>query len=628
MTVDLTPLKKSQSTLDELRSSFKSLALPNTSAIPSFITLAEQEFSSGNTGTALIILENLARMFPVDLLILGSLASVQATLGNIQTSIVTLRRAIIVIPNDAMLVNNFAAVLQQEGLDESVGTALVRRAVLAGTDAGWWFQLGEYWARRKLPARASVAFQRSNALAPLDKTRKALIQVLLDASNKYAAIRVMEELESLDEKLFIAYCNTCIDLGAFATLERGMAGMLLKAPGNENLSELAMGHLWRFRGCRERERACLESARRDERSFAPADSELLAHIARNGTEQEIIVAFAERMQWRDVPVTDHCSNIRIDNIRDVHTLDPDDGFNISVDIVFSRFLRRHHFDMSETRLHVDARALSLFRRSFRDLEVRSYAVGTDKLHLEPKDLHVRELAYVTRESAPPQDLEPGPLLRVDPNRFDAAKRRYKSFAHDRPVVGLCWRSSGFNNRGFESSERMLDMNGNSFDSYIANSRSFWRKCVPLLFFAPIISDRDLHVVSMQYGLADWEVNQLEDHRVYQDLAVNPLNHFGNLDEIAAEIAALDAFITIPCGYAHLAAALGVPTYVLLNDVSVIYWDWHRRFPFYPNANLIVKPPVWSGGDMIERKYWGNWSPQIAKAHEQIRSSLGLCSRDV
>jgi ADP-heptose:LPS heptosyltransferase len=64
----------------------------------------------------------------------------------------------------------------------------------------------------------------------------------------------------------------------------------------------------------------------------------------------------------------------------------------------------------------------------------------------------------------------------------------------------------------------------------------------------------------------------------------------SIDAFAAQIAALDLVITIDNSTAHLAGALGIPTWVLLPFAAD--WRWFERredSPWYPTVRLFRQP---------------------------------------
>jgi ADP-heptose:LPS heptosyltransferase len=73
--------------------------------------------------------------------------------------------------------------------------------------------------------------------------------------------------------------------------------------------------------------------------------------------------------------------------------------------------------------------------------------------------------------------------------------------------------------------------------------------------------------------------------------------FETFDDTAAFIESLDVVITVCTSVAHLAAALGKPTWVLL-DVNP-HWVWqleHTDSPWYPTATL------------YRQKHFAQWDP--------------------
>jgi hypothetical protein len=75
-------------------------------------------------------------------------------------------------------------------------------------------------------------------------------------------------------------------------------------------------------------------------------------------------------------------------------------------------------------------------------------------------------------------------------------------------------------------------------------------------------------------------------RFLVDSSVDPM---GDRDRFAAQIAALDAVVTIPQTCAHLAGAVGVQTVLLLDDLFHLGWPQIRATtPWYPATSLVRK----------------------------------------
>ncbi|MEM5343313.1 tetratricopeptide repeat protein [Paraburkholderia azotifigens] len=78
------------------------------------------------------------------------------------------------------------------------------------------------------------------------------------------------------------------------------------------------------------------------------------------------------------------------------------------------------------------------------------------------------------------------------------------------------------------------------------------------------------------------------------------------DDVAALLVNLDALLTIDSGPAHLAGALGVPTWLMLDHVSAWFWgEETERTPWYQTVDLFRQPSV------------GAWAPVL----DQVRVRL-------
>jgi Tfp pilus assembly protein PilF len=105
---------------------------------------------------------------------------------------------------------------------------------------------------------------------------------------------------------------------------------------------------------------------------------------------------------------------------------------------------------------------------------------------------------------------------------------------------------------------------------------------PLPILAMLLEDPHLSFFSMQTGprAAELAANGL-DHLVF-DLAP----HLKDFADTAAAMNALDLIVTIDTAAAHLAGALGRPTFTLLRYVSDWRWhDYREDSPWYPTMRL-------------------------------------------
>jgi ADP-heptose:LPS heptosyltransferase len=81
-----------------------------------------------------------------------------------------------------------------------------------------------------------------------------------------------------------------------------------------------------------------------------------------------------------------------------------------------------------------------------------------------------------------------------------------------------------------------------------------------------------------------------------------------MDLFAAQVAAMDLVITIDNSTAHLAGALGVPVWVLLQHGADFRWLRERTdSPWYPTARLFRQPG------------YGDWAAVLAQVNAALRT---------
>jgi hypothetical protein len=223
-------------------------------------------------------------------------------------------------------------------------------------------------------------------------------------------------------------------------------------------------------------------------------------------------------------------------------------------------------------LDCDPRLYPLFARSFPDVAVISgYNPDRDSeldiaAHLPSGSLP--GLFRTTRESFMATT---SPYLFADP----AKRAKFRSKYHDgKLLVGLAW--------------------------HTRNTKSGRIRSIDLSSFAPLFSLSRVQWVSLQYG----------DHDSLQgqaDAAGAPLlidrevDQLTDIDGFAAQVAAMDLIVTIDNSTAHLAAALGVPTWLLLPFAPD--WRWLVTgdvSPWYPPIRLFRQTGIGDWHSVLER----------------------------
>jgi tetratricopeptide (TPR) repeat protein len=132
------------------------------------------------------------------------------------------------------------------------------------------------------------------------------------------------------------------------------------------------------------------------------------------------------------------------------------------------------------------------------------------------------------------------------------------------------------------------------------------KAVALETLSPILSSSGLTFVDLQYGDTRAEraayAQRHGDHLIHFD----DLDTTNDIDGLAALISACDLVITVSNTTAHLAGALGVPTWVMLPFGHFQPWYWFSEridSPWYPSVKL-YRPTKFND--------WANLIARVAK----------------
>ncbi|NQU60830.1 MAG: tetratricopeptide repeat protein [Rhodospirillales bacterium] len=224
-------------------------------------------------------------------------------------------------------------------------------------------------------------------------------------------------------------------------------------------------------------------------------------------------------------------------------------------------------------LESDARLVPLYRRSFAEANcIAKDAAYGDIDYQVPSG----SLAQYLRPDA---DAFPGgeAYLRPDEAKRDALRAKYKDSSGNL-LVGIAWHSG--------------------------NERSGPRKSMTLTDWAPLAGISGVTLIDLQYG--DWAAERQAFEETTEATGTSILHDAGidqmaDLDAFAAQIAAMDVVISISNTTAHMAGALGVPVWVLLNTSPLSCWMLEGDdSPWYASARLVrqTDPDDWAR--VIER----------------------------
>jgi hypothetical protein len=226
----------------------------------------------------------------------------------------------------------------------------------------------------------------------------------------------------------------------------------------------------------------------------------------------------------------------------------------------------------------EPRLVPLLRRSFAGVDVRPRGIDDDAAlaevdvaaYYETIAFHLAKTAEEVRRSFV--------TLRPDPLRVASIRQRYRRLS-DSPLIGISWWSS---NKG---------------------------KDLPTLEdWAPLLRWKEAGIVSLQYGDIEHDVEVLQnlaDGRVIHDVEIDQLT---DLDGFAAQVAALDAIVSISNTTIDMAGMLGVPTIHICDDRFRSSWP--------PSG-----PSSWYPGMVFLHKQHRSWSDVLAEAAKRLEQMV-------
>lgn len=137
------------------------------------------------------------------------------------------------------------------------------------------------------------------------------------------------------------------------------------------------------------------------------------------------------------------------------------------------------------------------------------------------------------------------------------------------------------------------------------------RSVPLEQLSPLFDHEDICFVNVQYGSHQEEIARFNVDARRPLLSYGEIDPLHDLDGFAALLEALDLVITVDNSTAHLAGALGVPTWLLLP--SQTDWRWMQqdsRTPWYETVRIIRQAD-------LPKRAWAGVMERIASELAQV-----------
>jgi tetratricopeptide (TPR) repeat protein len=232
----------------------------------------------------------------------------------------------------------------------------------------------------------------------------------------------------------------------------------------------------------------------------------------------------------------------------------------------------------ESFICLDERLRALFQRSFPGMD---FVLPTDIAVLDPAQqlfgaqIQIGSLGRFFRRDPIDFARVPTPFLIADQDTTASLRNRIRQ--GKKLVCGISWSSK--------------------------NADTGTTKSISLQSLLPVLQVPDVAIVDLQYGDTTQERAEITAASGIKLNHLDDIDNKNDIDDLAALIQACDLVITVSNSTAHLAAALGKPTMILLAHHTPL-WYWHLdslTSPWYPTATLLRQPAP------------GNWQPTIEMA---------------
>lgn len=226
---------------------------------------------------------------------------------------------------------------------------------------------------------------------------------------------------------------------------------------------------------------------------------------------------------------------------------------------------------------LEPRLVTLFQRSFPNLKFSSpYDINANQ-HIQEKtfsaQIHIASLGKFFRANEAGLANISTPYLKADP--FKANQLRSRIAKPKRIICGLSWQSK---NRELGSDKSM-----------------------PLAALLPELAIDAVDFVDLQYGDTTEERDKISRSYGVHIQHLDDLDITNDIDNLAALVSACDIVITISNVTAHIAAAIGKPTLVMLSALPSPLWYWHKSRVdsiWYPSSVLFHQRKLGEWAEVI------------------------------
>lgn len=221
-------------------------------------------------------------------------------------------------------------------------------------------------------------------------------------------------------------------------------------------------------------------------------------------------------------------------------------------------------------IETDSRLISLFKRSFKDKEkfVNYSFFSKEEKSLEKfsKVIYAGSLGRLFRNNL--SDFPKTEFLKADNNLLDIFNKKIKIIDNNLKF-GISWNST--------------------------NKLYGLDKSLKLNQLIPILKMKGITFINLQYGETDTEIKHIFEKHNIDIKNIKDLDLYNDFESTSALLKNLDLLISVSNSTVHLAAALGVETWVIKPKNHAVFHYWNQpnnTSPWYPSVKLFDHKENW------------------------------------
>ncbi len=222
-------------------------------------------------------------------------------------------------------------------------------------------------------------------------------------------------------------------------------------------------------------------------------------------------------------------------------------------------------------IETEKRLLSIFKRSFHNnnnfVAFNTFSKNKQKIKSFKKILYAGSLGRLFRNRI--SDFPKKNYLHVEKDKLKKIKKKLDNI-NNNYKIGITW---------------------NSKREVIGEDKS-----ISLDLLEPILKIKELTFINLQYGEVKKDIEEYYkkgNKNIIHE--IEEVDLFNDFESISALLKSLDLFITVSNSTAHLAGALGVPTFLIKPKNHALFHYWNQpedKTPWYPSIKLFNYKNGW------------------------------------